>query len=175
MRLLARPPSVLAATLLLACASGPRSSDALPEGPPSQLGDEDAQAGAAESPPAAEASLPRPENTIYRDELLRATAGGKPAYLLRELAPEPYRPRGAREGWVIGSVFPSDPGLCAPGCDLMPGDIILTVNGSPLERPEQLSELISQLESMTSLDVRLVRDGKLHERSYDIVDQPRGG
>jgi hypothetical protein len=154
MRSLALVTSLLAASSSLACASGPRSAEPLPEGPPNQLGQDDPHASAAEVPPSEEVAAARPENTIYRDELLRATAGGKPAYLLRELAPEPYRPRGAREGWIIGSVFPSDPGLCAPGCDLMPGDIILTVNGSPLERPEQLSELISQLESMTTLEVR---------------------
>lgn len=160
----------------LACANGPRGSETLPQGPPSQLGDQGARSdldGGAEAE--IEPEAPRPPNTIYRAELDRATAGGKPAYLLRELAPEAYVPRGAFQGWQIGSVFPGDPGLCAPGCDLLPGDIILTVNGSPLERPEQLSELMSQLGSMTQLEVRLVRDGKLHERTYEIVDRSTEG
>jgi len=167
--------SALTFGLAAACATGPKSGDSLPEGPPSQFGADDESAESAATSEDEAARAPRPPGVIYRAELDRATAGGKPAYLLRELAPEAYTPRGAREGWRIGSVFPNDPGLCADGCDLFPGDIILTVNGNPLERPEQLSELMSQIGTMTTLEVRLVRDGKLHENSYEIVDQAGAG
>jgi type II secretory pathway component PulC len=164
------------AALAGACATGPKTGDQLPEGPPGHFDEDESSLSANDAgAKAPKPEAPRPPDTIYRSELERATAGGKPAYLLRELAPEPYRPRGAREGWRIGSVFPSDPGLCVEGCDLFPGDIILTVNGSPLERPEQFSELVSQIGSMTELEVRLVRDGKLHERTYAVVDREQAG
>lgn len=162
------------AALAWGCAAGPKSTDSLPEGPAGEFSSDISATNASESPDVARRDrAPRPPNVIYRAEIDRATGGGKPGYLLRELAPEAYRPRGAREGWVIGSVFPNDPGLCADHCDLYPGDIILTVNGNPLERPEQLSELMSQVETMTTLEVRLVRDGKLHERSYEILDEAK--
>lgn len=165
-------PLLLAASVTLACGgqkSKSRSESELPEGPASELDDEE-QAATAPNP-ADPTREPRPEGVIYRSELARATHGGRPGYLLGQLQPEPYRPRGSREGWVITTVFPKDPDLCMPGCDLFPGDVLLTVNGSPLERPEQLSALMEKLATADKLDVRLVRDGKLHERSYAIVDE----
>jgi type II secretory pathway component PulC len=89
---------------------------------------------------------------------------------MRQLDPEPYRPAGRFQGWRINKVFPDDPTLCAGECDLRPKDVILTVNGSPLERPEQLSKLVEGIGEMAELEVRLIRDGKLHERTYAIVD-----
>lgn len=168
------------ATLAVGCkpeagsrAPGQDADASLPSGPAATLGDEGESMGAeAEMTASAAPDGPRPDNVIYRSELMRATKNGRPAYLLSQLAPEPYRPRGSREGWLITRVFPSDPELCAPGCDLHEGDIVLTVNGSPLERPEQLSALIEQLETMQSLEVRLVRDQKLHTRTYEILDGP---
>ena len=171
-------PVCVGALLSLGAACKASKSSQSPEsgsefGPDPGAGQLVSEADGAPSPESSpEALPPRPPDTIYRSELMRATKGGRPAYLLAQLQPEPYRPRGAREGWRISSVFPADPGLCAPGCDLFPGDIILTVNGSPLERPEQLSALIAEIETMQTLDVRLVRDQKLHERTFAIVDDP---
>ena len=68
------------------------------------------------------------------------------------------------------AVFPDDPGLCSHGCDLYPGDVILTVNGNPLERPEHLSDLMASLDETTKLEVRLIREGKLHQRTFVLVD-----
>lgn len=113
----------------------------------------------------------RPPNTIFRSELVRATKGGKPGYLLNQLGPpEPYRPAGRFQGWKVTEVFPDDPELCAPGCDLLPGDVVLSVNGSPLERPDQLSTLVERIGTLSELKVRIIRDDALHERSYAIVD-----
>lgn len=135
-----------------------------------ESGDPDTGAEPAVQTPSETQERPREPGTIFRDELVRATAGGKPGYLMRQLDPEPYRPSGRFQGWRINRVFPDDPTLCAGKCDLRPKDVILTVNGSPLERPEQLSALVETIGEMTELRVRLVRDGKLYERTYAIVD-----
>ena len=112
---------------------------------------------------------PRPPDTIFRDELMRATANGSAPYLLRALAPEVYRPNGRFIGWRIGSLWPEDPSLCAAPCDLREGDIILTVNGRPVERPEQLSDLMDALGSMETLEIQMLRDGELRARTYQIA------
>ncbi|HLT37801.1 MAG TPA: hypothetical protein VK034_16030 [Enhygromyxa sp.] len=114
----------------------------------------------------------RPPGTIFRGELERATQGGNAPYLLAQLAPEAYSPQGRFEGWIITRLWPGDPDLCAPGCDLRVGDIILSVNGSKLETPEQLSNLLAELETIERLDVTGIRDGEFFERSYSIVADP---
>jgi S1-C subfamily serine protease len=155
---------------LAACARTSEPDSELPEAEPAPLIDTSEYTGPAEEPPDAASSEPRPESVIYRSELARATANGKAGYLLSQLGPEPHRPRGRWEGWRITTVFPSDPGICAPGCDLYPGDVILTVNGSPLERPEQLSELMAKLGEMETLSVRLIRNGELHSREFQVIE-----
>lgn len=120
--------------------------------------------------PAVPTSAPRPAHTIYRSELRRATNGGRPAYLLAQLAPEVHRPNGSFMGWTITQLFPDDPQLCAQPCDLAIGDVIMTVNGSPIERPEQLSALVAEIDTMAELRIRRVRDGQMTEHVYLIAD-----
>lgn len=112
---------------------------------------------------------PRPPTSIYRSELVRATSFG-PAYLLRELGPEPFRHRGTFMGWEITRVFPSDPGLCAPGCDLQVGDVVLSVNGSKLETPQQLSDALDAVAEATKLEVVTLRGEKRRQVTYAIVE-----
>jgi hypothetical protein len=159
--------SSLMLALVLACR--PESRDAEPARP----GDDDrlideGTTGAATEP----AGPARPAGAIYRSELRRATKDGSAAYLLGQLRPEPYRPQGRFEGWIIGAVWPGDPELCAPGCDLQVGDVILGVNGSKLERPEDLADAMSKLDSLETLEVRGLRGGEYFERSYPILADP---
>jgi hypothetical protein len=115
---------------------------------------------------------PRPEGAIFRSELIRATQGGSAAYLMGQLGPEPYRPQGRFEGWVITRVWPADPELCAPGCDLKPGDIILSVNGSKLETPEELSNMLARLEEIEAIELSGIRDGEFFEHSHPVLPDP---
>ena len=128
---------------------------------------------ASNAPPAGErlqAPPPRPEHTIYRSELARATHDGRPPYLMQQLGPEAYRPNGRFIGWKITKVWPSDPELCAPGCDLQPGDVIVAVNGRPIEYPEHLSELMEKLPKMETLKIRMLRNGELRVNEYAIAE-----
>jgi hypothetical protein len=111
---------------------------------------------------------PRPPLTIYRDELHRATERG-PAYLLRQLGPEPFRHHGTWVGWEITRMFPDDPAVCAPGCDVDVGDVILSVNGSTLETPQAFADALEALPKADRLVVHSLRNGKRRERSYRIV------
>ncbi|NVB41516.1 hypothetical protein G6O69_27000 [Pseudenhygromyxa sp. WMMC2535] len=153
----------------LACRPQPSPGGASDE--PSYTAEDPGEAASPEGTSEVEAP-PRPEGVIYRSELHRATQDGSPAYLTGALSPEPYRPQGRFEGWVITRLWPQDPELCAPGCDLQPGDIILSVNGSTLQTPEDLSNLLARIDEIESVDVRGIREGEYYERSYPVVADP---
>ena len=120
-----------------------------------------------ESPP-----RPRPPRAIFRDELQRATGPG-PAYLLRQLGPEPFRHDGHFIGWTITRLIPDDPEL-GVGCDLALGDVILGVNGYRLATPQELSDAFELLPGWTQLRVQSLREGKRRDVTYTIIDAPAG-
>jgi type II secretory pathway component PulC len=153
--------------LVLACRPEPRGGESLleGEGEGERLIGEDTEVETQPQPA-------RPPGAIYRSELRRATQDGSAAYLLGQLRPEPYRPQGRFEGWIITAVWPGDPELCEPGCDLQIGDVILAVNGSKLERPEDLADAMSRLDSLETLELRGMRDGQYFERSHPILPDP---
>ena len=99
---------------------------------------------------------PRPVGVLYRDELERATDGGKAGYLLQALGPEAVREKGRFTGWQMTRLFASDPTLCQP-CDLKIGDVIEKVNGRVLERPEDLSEMMATVSSTQEVCVQIRR------------------
>lgn len=149
-------------------ATGPDSPDA-----PAPAPEQDETTRASESPDETASSWrpegPRPPRTIYRVELERALAGG-PAYLLSQLGPEPFRHQGQFAGWRITTVFPDDPELCAPGCDLAVGDVILRVNGDRLETPTAFAAMLERLGELEALEVTRLRDGEAQSITYTIVD-----
>lgn len=117
---------------------------------------------------------PRAPGTIFRDEVELATARG-PAHLLRQLGPEPYRHQGQFVGWRITRLFPDEPSLCAPTCDLALDDVILSVNGMRMQTPQQLSDALQSLPKWTALEVQSLRDGQRRVVTYPIVDAPPAG
>ncbi len=153
------------AVLLFGCRTAP-DTHAQSDQP---LIEEPAESGAATPEPE---GPPRPAGAVYRSEIVRATQGGSAAYLMSQLGPEPYRPQGRFEGWVVTRVWPGDPELCAPGCDLQPGDVLLSVNGSKLETPEQLSNLLGRMDELDSIDLVGIRGGEFFERSHPVLPDP---
>lgn len=158
---MARPSLFVLALALVACRPEPRVDE--------PLLDEADEAGIGASGEPSEARAARPPATIFRSELRRATQDGSAAYLLGQLRPEAYRPQGRFEGWIIGAVWPGDPQLCEPGCDLEVGDVILAVNGSKLEHPEELADAMAKLETIEQLELRGMRGGEYFERTYAIA------
>jgi type II secretory pathway component PulC len=56
------------------------------------------------------------------------------------------------------------------GVDLKPGDVVTSVNGFPIERPEQAQIAFESLEVASELRVALERGGQPRELTYSIVD-----
>ncbi len=56
------------------------------------------------------------------------------------------------------------------GVDLKPGDVVTSVNGFPIEHPEQAQTAFESLEVASELRVALERGGQPRELTYAIVD-----
>ena len=56
------------------------------------------------------------------------------------------------------------------GVDLKPGDVVTSVNGFPIEHPEQAQTAFESLEVSSELRVAYERDGQPRELVYAIVD-----
>jgi type II secretory pathway component PulC len=56
------------------------------------------------------------------------------------------------------------------GVDLKPGDVVVGVNGFPIERPEQAQTAFDSLEVASELRVAYEREGQARELVYGIVD-----
>jgi type II secretory pathway component PulC len=89
---------------------------------------------------------------------------------LTRLEVAPFAPGGKFRGWRIAKLREGDP-LWA-GVDLAPGDVVTSVNGRPIERPEQALTAFQSLAVATELRVAYERDGARRELVYPIDDEP---
>jgi serine protease Do len=70
----------------------------------------------------------------------------------------------SRDGAVVGSVLP---GSAAEKAGLDAGDVILTYNGKPIRRSEDLVQMVTATRPGTTVPLRIVRDGR--ERALSIT------
>jgi type II secretory pathway component PulC len=56
------------------------------------------------------------------------------------------------------------------GVDLRPGDVVTSVNGFPIEHPEQAQTVFDSLDVASELRVAYERDGQPRELAYAIVE-----
>lgn len=116
-------------------------------------------------------AIATPAGTIAWEHVDLVSAQG-PGWLLRQLDPVVHRPRGRFEGWRINAVFPDAPELCEGGCDLRPGDIIVTVEGDALETPTAYSALFERAPKLVELRVVRVREGIREQVTNRITPRP---
>lgn len=153
--------------LLVACGPSP----AAPPRSEATARPSDAPEPATRTPDAAsvdDQDAASPSDTIARSDLDEVLSHG-PAWLLRQIAPEPYRPKGRFEGWIITDVFPDAPELCGPRCDLRKGDVILSVEGDRVETPDAFVALLARLPELSQLEVVRLRDGALERKRFTIA------
>lgn len=112
----------------------------------------DLPAGAAPPPP----PPPGPQTVTPTPAAPAAGAAVDPASLVAEASLRP-RMQGLKMNGLTVTANGEAPALAAAG--LKSGDVILAVNGQPLDRPDRIAALRGQLSESTSAEIRFERDG----------------
>jgi S1-C subfamily serine protease len=140
-----------------------------------------ASCGGGSAPPTSEPSrAPRPATSaevapaprpgrFWRRDVTATLSRGLGDFLTR-LEVEPVAPGGKFRGWRIVKLRQGDP-LWA-GVDLAPGDVVTSVNGRKIERPEEALAAFQSLAVASELRVTYERDGARRELVYPIDDEP---
>ncbi|HEX2690021.1 MAG TPA: hypothetical protein VHN14_25570 [Kofleriaceae bacterium] len=132
--------------------------------------DDDLEARAASSP--VQAAEPSDEQrtmvppgkglrtgTIARDRLVAVLDAG-PAAFLRQVEVVPHMAGDRFIGWQLVQLI--DHGGPLHDIDLVPGDVLLAINGKPLSRPEELQRVWDGLRTANEVTAQMWRgDGKL--------------
>lgn len=113
----------------------------------------------------ADANASRPISSLERSDVKKAIQAG-PGAFLRNVSVEdwPVMRDGKFYGFRIRALNP------AWKIGLAPGDVVLRVNGQPIEHPEDADAALRSLETAPSLRVDYERDGKPGVFELPIVD-----
>lgn len=145
---------VLAGYVVFAAACGGAKSPPAKSPPPS--------APAVEAPPPSPAA---PKGTVSRAAVREAIKGGLGVFLQNVTVEDwPAMKEGKFHGFRLKTI------RADWGVDLKPGDVIMRVNGMPIERPEQADAAMRSLENAKSIRVDLERDGAPRVLEIPIVD-----
>jgi type II secretion system protein C len=118
--------------------------------------------------PAPPAVPPASDHAVSRSLLHAVVAQGLGAFLQHvDIDDQPVFVGGKFHGFRIAAL--RDPKFWS-GVDLKPGDVVTSVNGFPIERPEQAQTAFESLEVASELRVNLERGGQPRELTYSIVD-----
>jgi type II secretion system protein C len=121
------------------------------------------------SAPAAQATPPPlGAHALARSTVHAAVTDGLGVFLQHvEVDDQPVMVGGRFHGFRIAALKDAD---FWAGVDLKAGDVVTSVNGFPIERPEQAQTALDSLEAASELRVAFERDGQPHELVYAIVD-----
>jgi type II secretory pathway component PulC len=117
------------------------------------------------TPPAAQSVAPA--GVIPRRELNRMLDAA-PGVFFQHVVPEPRFRAGRFYGWRLAQFFPGDARFA--GVDVRAGDVVLRVNGSSVERPEQLMQVWDGLRHAHELVVELERAGVARHLRWTISE-----
>ena len=106
-----------------------------------------------------------PAGHIAAEVIARVHAAG-PHKLLRALETEPARVNGTVVGFRIVSLAPDAAFLRR--AQLLPGDIILSVNGASIITPDAFMKVWSALPKATAIDLAILRGTATLNRHWDI-------
>jgi type II secretory pathway component PulC len=120
------------------------------------------------APPPATTASAAPEHSVARSAVHAVVAEGLGMFLRRvDIDDHPVFVGGKFHGFRIAALH--DPQFWN-GVDIKPGDVVTSVNGFPIERPEQAQTAFESLEVASELRVVVEREGQPHELVYAIVD-----
>ncbi|MEP6863352.1 MAG: hypothetical protein ABJE66_22190 [Deltaproteobacteria bacterium] len=164
--------AVWLALLLVAC--GPKVD---PNGPSTHPVDEDLGGATAKQDTAPVAEAARPEapvgkglrtGTIARAHLLAVLDSG-PAAFLGQLDVAPHMDGNRFVGWQLVQLVDRKGPLV--DVDVVPGDVLLAVNGKPLSRPDQLQTVWDSLRTANAITAQLWRGNAKFELQF-AIDPP---
>jgi type II secretory pathway component PulC len=107
--------------------------------------------------------------SIARDELKPVLDRGLGRFL-QNVETQPVFHKGAFVGFRILSLFPGEPTFAS--LDLRPGDTVTSVNGKPIERPEQAAAVWEDLRTASNLVVDYRRGDQSYALRFAIIDAP---
>ncbi|HEX4341670.1 MAG TPA: hypothetical protein VH062_37430 [Polyangiaceae bacterium] len=127
---------------------------------------------AASAPPVADPTTGRPApppGALFRNDVA-ATVDEGLGYFLQRVSVDAEVVDGKFHGFRIVELRPME---YWQGVDLQPGDIVLQVNGMPIEHDIDAYQAFQSLKTAPSLRVTFVRGGATRELVYSIID-PNG-
>lgn len=164
--------AVVPALLLLACAPKvqPKSTASFDEDLPKQETATATEAAAAEAAPRPVAAPGKGlrTGTIARDKLVAVLDAG-PGMFLRQMELAPKLSGERFVGWELVQVIDRNGPL--HDIDLVPGDVLLAVNGKPLSRPDQLQTVWDSLRTSNQLSAQLWRGQAQFQLDF-AIDPP---
>jgi hypothetical protein len=116
----------------------------------------------------AEDLAPAPPGALWRRDVNAVLDEGLGRFLQHaELDPE------VQAGAFVGfRVLELRPAAWWQGVDLVPGDIVMQVNGMPIEQPTEAHAAFESLRQAAQLRVKYMRKGEARELLYSILDKP---
>jgi type II secretory pathway component PulC len=117
---------------------------------------------------AASTSLPTPAYTLRRSTVKEALKTPGVLFQYVVLDTHPVFLAGKFHGFRVAELRGGPEEWS--GIDLKPGDVVTSVNGFPIERPEQALEAFQSLSVASELRVDLEREGEPRSLRWAIVD-----
>jgi type II secretory pathway component PulC len=112
---------------------------------------------------------PAPDHAVARSAVQEVVSQGLGMFLRRvDVDGHPVFVAGKFHGFRIAGLRDAQ---FWSGVDLKPGDVVTTVNGFPIERPEQAQTAFDSLEVASELRVAVERGGQPRELVYTIIDR----
>lgn len=116
------------------------------------------------------AQLSAPAGTLWREDVESVLAAG-PGRFLQKVSVDPLVDGGAFVGWELLSLQPAG---FWQGVDLRPGDVVISINGLPVERPEHALAIFGALKKASELRVSYLRGAEERELAYRILPRAVG-
>ena len=127
-----------------------------------------APVAASSAPAVAAAPASRDDHAMPRSAVHAVVSQGLGMFLRRvDVDDQPVFVGGKFHGFRIAGL--RDASFWS-GVDIRPGDVVTSVNGFPIERPEQAQTAFDSLEVASELRVALERGGQSRELVFPIVD-----
>jgi type II secretory pathway component PulC len=121
------------------------------------------QASGVHVPP--QVSVKTRQGKVKRSDVLRVLDAG-PGVLLQDVQLDAVHHGDSFDGWKIQAIV--NPNSPAAKADLIANDVVISCNGLPLGRPDQLIAAWNSLRTAPTLSLRVERDGNGYELRFEI-------